>query len=392
MLRTVLILITLLLPTQIGLHLWPSWSFLHGLSVDYLSITIYLTDLLLLTLLIVHPPRFLFHKSVRLLFITIVLSSLFGLQPLNSLISLFRVLLLINFTHSISIQNKQTLSLLLLTLSVSTVLISLLAIFQFVYQSSLDGAFYWIGERHFSLTTPGIAKTVLPFTNQQVLRSYATFSHPNSLAGYLVVVFLLLFILKGKLRLKNLLTKTALSLSLIALITTFSRSAIFALIISLISTTLPMSYSLTTIILIPPLFTLLFTLPISLGSQTSVTTRQLLNQYALKAIQSRPIFGLGLNNFIVYLSQITPALNHYLLQPVHNIYLLLLSELGVVPIITFLYIKPRLKINPIFLPIILAIIITGSLDHYWMTLPQNRLLASFFAGLLFNLNLSGRPS
>jgi len=208
MLRTVLTLITFLLPTQLGLHLWPSWSFLHGLSIDYLAITVYLTDLLLLTLLFIHPPRFLFNKSVKIVVSTILLSSFLGLQPLNSLVLLFRILLLVNFSHAISTQNKSTLSSLLTSISVSTILVSLLAIFQFISQSSLDGPFYWLGERHYSLTTPDIAKTILPFTGQQILRSYSTFSHPNSLAGYLVVVSLLIIILKRKLNLKNVLIQT----------------------------------------------------------------------------------------------------------------------------------------------------------------------------------------
>lgn len=392
MLRTVLTLITFLLPTQLGLHLWPSWSFLHGLSIDYLAITVYLTDLLLLTLLFIHPPRFLFNKSVKIVVSTILLSSFLGLQPLNSLVLLFRILLLVNFSHAISTQNKSTLSSLLTSISVSTILVSLLAIFQFISQSSLDGPFYWLGERHYSLTTPDIAKTILPFTGQQVLRSYSTFSHPNSLAGYLVVVSLLIIILKRKLNLKNVLIQITLLLSFLALLTTFSRSAIFALIASVISLFFSVSYSPFLIILIPLLLTLIFTVPLSLGSQVSVTTRQLLNFYALKATWSHLFFGLGLNNFTIYLSQITPPLNHYLLQPVHNIYLLLLSELGFVPIITLLSIRPQRKINTLFLPVILAILITGSLDHYWLTLPQNRLLISFFVGLLFNSNLSRHSS
>ena len=392
MLRTVLTLITFLLPTQLGFHLWPSWSFIHGLSIDYLSITVYLTDLLLLTLLFIHPPRFLFYKPIKILITTIILSSFLGLQPLNSLIFLFRILLLLNYSHAISNQNKTTLSLLLTSISISTIVISLLAILQFIAQSSLDGIFYWLGERHFSLTTPGIAKTTLPFTYQQVIRSYATFSHPNSLAGHLIVISLLVIILKRKLKLNNLLTKTTLFISLIALITTFSRSAIFALLVSLISLTLSPSHSLFLTITIPLLLTLILTLPILVGNQTSITTRQLLNHYALKAFRSNSLFGVGLNNFTIYLSQITPPLNHYLFQPAHNIYLLLLSQLGAVPIITFIFIKPRLKINKIFLPAILAISITGALDHYWLTLPQNRLLISFLGGLIFNSHLLNQPA
>ena len=295
MLRTVLTLITFLLPTQLGLHLWPSWSFLHGLSIDYLSITVYLTDLLLLTLLFIHPPRFLFNKSVKIVVSTILLSSFLGLQPLNSLVLLFRILLLVNFSHAISTQNKSTLSSLLTSISVSTILVSLLAIFQFISQSSLDGPFYWLGERHYSLTTPDIAKTILPFTGQQVLRSYSTFSHPNSLAGYLVVVSLLIIILKRKLNLKNVLIQITLLLSFLALLTTFSRSAIFALIVSVISLFFSISYSLSLVILIPLLLTLILTVLLLFGFKQVAT---LLHLYDSKR--------LGRTSFSAWVSTTSP--------------------------------------------------------------------------------------
>ncbi|KKS80681.1 MAG: hypothetical protein UV56_C0012G0001, partial [Candidatus Woesebacteria bacterium GW2011_GWC1_43_10b] len=42
-----------LLPLQIGKHFWPDWSLVFGIRVDYLSPVIYLTDILVLTLLLV---------------------------------------------------------------------------------------------------------------------------------------------------------------------------------------------------------------------------------------------------------------------------------------------------------------------------------------------------
>ena len=45
-------LLILLLPTQLGRHFWPSYSFVFGLKVDYLSPTLYLTDIFLVLTLI----------------------------------------------------------------------------------------------------------------------------------------------------------------------------------------------------------------------------------------------------------------------------------------------------------------------------------------------------
>ncbi|MDP2860696.1 MAG: hypothetical protein Q8N98_03190, partial [bacterium] len=35
------------LPTQLGRHFWPEWAIINGIRVDYLSPTIFLTDILL---------------------------------------------------------------------------------------------------------------------------------------------------------------------------------------------------------------------------------------------------------------------------------------------------------------------------------------------------------
>ena len=56
---------------------------------------------------------------------------------------------------------------------------------------SLGGIFWWLGERSFNLATPGI--TLAQVGDHLLLRPYATFSHPNSLAGFLLVSLLLLW-------------------------------------------------------------------------------------------------------------------------------------------------------------------------------------------------------
>src|SRR5687767_1088681 len=55
-------LLLLFLPTQLGKHFWPEYSLLSGFRVDYLSPTLYLTDMLVLLLFLqwsfVHRSRF----------------------------------------------------------------------------------------------------------------------------------------------------------------------------------------------------------------------------------------------------------------------------------------------------------------------------------------------
>ena len=46
-----LFLFLLLIPTQLGKHFWPEWSYFLGIRVDYLSPTLYLLDLIWLVLI-----------------------------------------------------------------------------------------------------------------------------------------------------------------------------------------------------------------------------------------------------------------------------------------------------------------------------------------------------
>lgn len=48
----IFLLLIFLLPTQLGKHFWPEWSLVNGIRVDYLSPTIYVTDILIIALFI----------------------------------------------------------------------------------------------------------------------------------------------------------------------------------------------------------------------------------------------------------------------------------------------------------------------------------------------------
>jgi len=68
-------------------------------------------------------------------------------------------------------------------------------------------------------------------------------------------------------------------------------------------------------------------------------------------------------------------------QPVHNIFLLALAELGIIIFLIFgrkifFFTKKHWSTNRAFRYLIIAIFITGSFDHYWLTLQQNFLLLS----------------
>src|SRR5476649_2203358 len=50
-------LLIFLLPTQLGIHFWPNFSLLLGIRVDYLSPTLYVTDVVILSLIVINARQ-----------------------------------------------------------------------------------------------------------------------------------------------------------------------------------------------------------------------------------------------------------------------------------------------------------------------------------------------
>ena len=114
--------------------------------------------------------------------------------------------------------------------------------------------------------------------------------------------------------------------------------------------------------------------------QRFITHRIELINASLKLIKESFLLGVGLNNFIPNLVKVSNTfVNSWELQPVHNIFLLIFSETGIIGISAFLYLVlvPALLTNLS----LIAILITGLSDHYWITLQQNMLLLTFVLAL-----------
>ncbi|MDD2483340.1 MAG: O-antigen ligase family protein, partial [Candidatus Shapirobacteria bacterium] len=107
-----------------------------------------------------------------------------------------------------------------------------------------------------------------------------------------------------------------------------------------------------------------------------VTKRIQLNISGLKMIKESPWFGVGLGNFLVRLPEFQKNSGVFWLQPVHNILILAWSQIGILGLgllifsLKFLIFNFK-KINFVFKIIFGVVIITGMIDHYWLTLPQN---------------------
>jgi O-antigen ligase len=284
-------------------------------------------------------------------------------------------------------------------LALSALFEGFLAIAQFLNKGSLGSILYFLGERSFNGQTPGIANASV--AGNLILRPYGTFSHPNVLAGFLLIVISLILFRKYKL---NLFYGASLVIFSIALLVTLSRTAIllFAIIIFLKTVLLykeklyqkKFLFSLLAIMIIILYF--VFLSPFSLRflesplGDISVTQRESLANAALAMFLKNPLFGVGVNNFLVNLPSFLSQRTTLLIQPVHNIYLLILAETGItgfllsiaVIILAFknIYNKKNLLIGLLFFEVLFL----GFFDHYFLTLQQGQLLTALIIGLSFS--------
>ncbi len=394
-------LLILLLPVQLGRHFWFEWTQVLGLPIDYLSPTVYLTDFLVVAVLFFwwwDIKRRLTIDDFRLVsqkywWVGAVLFYLLitSLLAQNSGVALYKFVKIIEFTllGFYIAKNNYPLSALRFPLSLAVAYSSLFAIFQFIKQASLGGIFWWLGERNFNLITPGIAKAII--SGRLVLRPYATFPHPNVLAGFLLVAIFLLF------RKRGIYSILIFILALIGLVLSFSRTAwLVGLIVGFLALLrhfggggkrkyLRVGAVLLVLLIAIGVF---FSFAKNLSGQEALSQRFSLAQIAIKMIKTNPLTGVGLNNFIPQLPNYWQQFGMtYWLQPVHNIYLLVTTEIGLVGLLIFLWLliltfKKLLIANRWPLIVALSVILAlGFFDHYWLTLQQSQLLLTVVFGL-----------
>ncbi len=368
-------LIVFFLPTQLGLHFWPDFSRAAGIKVDYLSPTLYFTDILLFLYLSANMTRLTnwskkHIRSILFYLVFIVLNVLVAISPLNSLFWWLRLSIYFLFFQTLRL-NKVTFQHVKKSMFLSTIIVIMIELAQFIGQSSLGGLFYWLGERSFSSSTPGVAR--LSLLGLDLVRPPSTFSHPNSLAGYLLLV-LYLFSQKQSPLWQKL-------IFLFGLIFTFSKAALLAFLFVALFPSSPLVLVFFLGLSVIQLF--IVTLPFL---SQSVTDRLFLLSPTKKIIIDHPL-GVGLGNFVPSLATYLPGsfLLPAKLQPVHNLFLLFFTELGFPGLASLVYFAKKYSkklLQPAFLGLLTIVVITGTFDHYWWTLPQNRLILLLAAAIL----------
>ncbi len=189
-----LFLFGFLLPTQLGKHFWPSFTIIDGLRIDYLSPTLYISDVLAVLIILyfifnqwssrhessirrpeLMPNGIMNHESrkktsttyclqpttflISLLFLFLGLGIYFSYSPFAGWYWLLKLLefILLGFALKTFFQNRKMFTSFSYGLFFAVVFQSILAIWQVVAQGSVGGLFYFFGERFFTADTPGIA-------------------------------------------------------------------------------------------------------------------------------------------------------------------------------------------------------------------------------------------
>ena len=127
-----------------------------------------------------------------------------------------------------------------------------------------------------------------------------------------------------------------------------------------------------------PVFTARFNFDNRLEAR-SINERKGQYAEALSFIKSNPVLGVGPGAYTYALYKKYSDLPVWQYQPIHNIYLMMIVELGIplafmlLSFIIYLFIKIY-KTNPLFFPVVATLLLAGIFDHW---------LWSMYAGLMF---------
>ncbi len=238
----------------------------------------------------------------------------------------------------------------------------------------------------------------------RVLRAYGTLPHPNILGGFALITLLgpvSLFLANKK---PNYAALILFSLGIILVVLTFSRSAWLGLAAFLTILVMKSKYFnrrqlflliaaglLTITLTLVPLRDLVLTrisnAPVA-TEQLSTFGRSWLTQQAVAMAREHPLIGVGIGSFIIKLS--TYALEGALIEPVHNIFLLARSELGMIGLLLVLGLFISIALNIFKAQSPQAILVSATVaglgvisifDHYLWSLAPGRMMLGVALGL-----------
>lgn len=286
------------------------------------------------------------------------------------------------------------------------VLQAVIGISQLIRQSDLG--FRILGE---TLLHPEMAGVAVFFNalGDKIMRPYGTAPHPNILATYLFVAIFAFYAwdLYNKQRTnknQQILLFACYGLVLFGFLATFSRTIIFIFLLGMAirlglilakkllkkqKLKIKLGEILAVSLMVGTIFTFLYWPEIK--SRVSISAED--EAVALRIYYNKESLGSGVNwtgvgigNFVDWFMAKGPYHERWFYQPVHNIYLLIYAEIGLLGSISFLLflillikdfiLKTGLKTVPEYsiLLMVLSFLFIGFFDHFLWTLQQGRLL------------------
>ena len=366
-------------------------TFINGISVNYLIPTLSIVDFIIVILFL----SMIFEKKISLgwkgfsflkIFILFSIFLIVQIAFIGNFLTFFnsiRLLLYIFTFYNLQKDLKDILSdktlVIILIISILSVLFQgVLALLQFSGGSSVGLSF--LGESN--VVNGMIGSSFLELNGALYLRGYGTFPHPNVLGGWLIFNILLGWYLFDNMKRKRDYSIILMVASSLVLVLTFSR------IVLLVCGIIWLSFIIKTFVnsknksfgfvsLLSERVANLFN-----GGDTSWSDRLNLIKSSFYIIKDNLLFGVGLGNFTQNMGDTVPRSEKgiLLLQPVHNIFLLMVSELGLIgtglfgTLLCFFFKNRKWSLR--FVLVLISIFIIGMFDHYMFSLPQG--LGLFF--------------
>ncbi len=416
--RFFLCLFLIFFPFQIRTLLYSTPLFLSGNFNIYTSFFLYLADIFLLLAFALWGLSFMqrekpievrfgeekFTLLLVLLICATLAQTIFATDKWLQLFQTFRFielfLLYLLLVNNI-IKTKTVIMIFILGMAFQ----ALTAIFQYILQGSVGLHFF--GEPMVTAQTLGAGK--IDLDSQKIVRAFGTFPHANVLGGALFIAIMLIF---ANFRRHLLIYWPFVILLGVAILLTFSRSALFALVIASLTyisfdnrkiSFRSILFGLSLIVLFVVIFRLddvIFKRLFFDNGNIMTTALQERNLYlggSIDMLLHAP-FGVGFGGFTLNMQQfLASKLMPWQYQPVHNIFLLSANELGLIGGTLFLLLFGYLFYRLIkqcrgllhgfqrhnfasMLAILAGITLIGFFDHYFFSLyPGQVLLFIYFA-------------
>jgi hypothetical protein len=281
----------------------------------------------------------------------------------------------------------------------SAIVQSLFAVYQFFSQNI--SANKWLGLAAHVPGEPG--SFVVEFGDERWLRAYGSFGSPNILGGFLAIAFItgLVMYLSSRPAQKIYLTLGQ-SLILIGLILSFSRGAWIAAVAGWVAVGVYVilksrnkelnfftRYHLLGVYIkqfvfyaivvgfLMSLLAPLFATRMSAGNRLEkMSVSERVSQYseARGMINNNLLFGVGPGAYTFKLISNDPKKPAYSYQPVHNVFMLVMAEWGVLGSVVWLLIfgllfRHIIKTRPEYLPVLITMLVAASFDHFLVSLP-----------------------